>query len=356
MKNRYRLEDYLKHYDTVSFKEFPFNEVDNLILSLLSYIDFRGIIPESGSISLKEAWEKFFQIHSNSSIKRQVKAVRNAISLFRHLGESHRFREARLYHYCYEVDENSQFGALTIRLSDGSVFVSFEGTDGNISGWEEDFKIAYQFPVLAQQKAIAYLKHTIKLTDKVVRVGGHSKGGNLAMVASMYVNWYQRRKIKNVYNNDGPGLREREFYSKRYQRMKKKLTMIVPMDSMVGMLLKHPDDFIVVKTSIRGILSHDGTCWCSEEGSFLREEQSKRSKRNERKFDAWISKMDDDKRKEFSTSLFDVFRQSGITDINDLRLSKLNNILKLVSGIKHMEKETRKNIIATVKLLMEEVE
>ncbi len=314
------------------------------------------MIPSTGSISLRKAWEMFFQKHPDSFIKKQVKAVRNAISLFHSLGECHRFMDAKLYHYCYEADEMSQFGALTIRLNDGSIYVSFEGTDGFISGWEEDFQLSYQFPVPAHKKAISYLKHTIKLTDRVVLVGGHSKGGNLAMVASMYMPWYHRRKIKHVYNNDGPGLREREFHSKQYQRMRKKLTMIVPMDSLVGMILEHPDDFIVVKTSIRGILSHDGTCWCVSKGSFLREKQSKRSKQNERRFASWLSKMDDEKRKEFSTSLFDLFHQSGITDINDLRLSKLNNILKLVTEIKHMEKDTRKSIVETIKLLIDEVE
>ena len=30
----------------ISFLERPFNEVDNLVFSMISYIDFRGLVPE----------------------------------------------------------------------------------------------------------------------------------------------------------------------------------------------------------------------------------------------------------------------------------------------------------------------
>ncbi len=37
--------DYIKKNKDKTFKEYPFNEIDNLIFSLLTYIDFTKIVP-----------------------------------------------------------------------------------------------------------------------------------------------------------------------------------------------------------------------------------------------------------------------------------------------------------------------
>ena len=58
------ISDYLKDYGKYTFLEKEFNEVDNVILSMLSYIDFYGIVPmiDCGSITLKEASNLFYKI------------------------------------------------------------------------------------------------------------------------------------------------------------------------------------------------------------------------------------------------------------------------------------------------------
>ena len=49
--------DYVDTYGKYTFLEKEFNEVDNVILSLISYVDLYGIVPEigEGKITLKEA-------------------------------------------------------------------------------------------------------------------------------------------------------------------------------------------------------------------------------------------------------------------------------------------------------------
>lgn len=50
------LMDYLDWRGDLTFREAPFNEVDNLILAQLVYVEFAGIVPapgEEGTITVK---------------------------------------------------------------------------------------------------------------------------------------------------------------------------------------------------------------------------------------------------------------------------------------------------------------
>lgn len=62
------LMDYLDWRGDLTFREAPFNEVDNLILAQLVYVEFAGIVPapgEEGTITVKEACELFFAAHDH---------------------------------------------------------------------------------------------------------------------------------------------------------------------------------------------------------------------------------------------------------------------------------------------------
>ena len=52
--------DYLDWRGDLTLKQDPFNEVDNLLLSELSFVDFRGIVPEFTGVTvpLREAAAK----------------------------------------------------------------------------------------------------------------------------------------------------------------------------------------------------------------------------------------------------------------------------------------------------------
>ena len=56
------LFDYVNWRGDLTFSEAPFNEVDNLIFSLLSYLNFSGIVPKEHSdaaIPIKAAANSF---------------------------------------------------------------------------------------------------------------------------------------------------------------------------------------------------------------------------------------------------------------------------------------------------------
>lgn len=53
-----------------------------------------------------------------------------------------------------------------------------------IVGWKEDFNMSFSELVPAQTDATEYLEKVAKQYERKIRVGGHSKGGNLAVYAA----------------------------------------------------------------------------------------------------------------------------------------------------------------------------
>ena len=347
MQNIY---NYLRRNGQYSFKEKPFNEIDNLILSELSYLPFNGIVPSfnKGYITLKEAQNLFFDKYKVKDLKKISNLLKENMFLLKKMAESKRYCDALLYNYVKIVDYDRQFGALTIELSDKSIFVSFEGTDTSISGWQEDFELSYKFPVSAQKLAGIYLNNTIRFFDRRVRIGGHSKGGNLAIAASMNSNYLVRRKIINIYNNDGPGFLKKEIESRRYQNIKDRIIMIVPSQSVVGMMLYHSNNYKVVKSTSRGLFQHDGFSWCCDDEGFIEANLSKSSKATEKYLIDWVDTILPDEKEACVTELFKLFKDNNISDTSEIGFV---NSLKLINGFRKMSKRERKNLIDVVKII-----
>ena len=158
--------NYLKEYGKYSFDEKPFNEVDNLVLSLLAYTNFLGVVSKSPKIkiTLEEAANKYLKM--NGTKVNDVLPIQEALEVLIVSKDTKRFKDILLYNYKYIYSDDSQFSVLTFELNKKLVYVSFEGTDKLISGWIEDCKMAYEFPVTAHEYAINYLNIFLFLLRK----------------------------------------------------------------------------------------------------------------------------------------------------------------------------------------------
>lgn len=352
------IHDYLKEYGKYTFFDKEFNEVDNVILSLLSYIDFFNIVPTygNGSITLKKASMEFYKKYDKKDIDKNILAVREASYLLKELAETKRFKDLELLNYDYQITFDMQFGALCIKLPDKTMYVSFEGTDSYVSGWEEDFMLVYKFPIRAQEVAINYLNQVVGLFGPKVYVGGHSKGGNLALVSSMFCKHRVFRKIKHVYSNDGPGLRLKEFESNRYRRVSYKFSHIVPNDSFIGLLLRNDDNFTVVKSTKKKFMQHNAMTWIVEDDHFKKSEEglSEFSKKIRKTLLSWLDKFDDKRREDFVRALFSILKKSEITDLNDIKEAKISNMLKVLKEMKNISKDNRTILTDALKDLYSE--
>ena len=252
--------------------------------------------------------------------------------------DSRRYQDTLLYNYMKVVNSDMQFGAITMKLPDYSIYVAFAGTDTSIIGWEEDFKMTYLYPGASQKYASIYLNKAIGLLDKKVRVGGHSKGGNLAICAVMNSHFWIRKKVKKINNFDGPGFLKKEIESKVYQKIEPRIKMYVPKESIIGMLFYNTLDYVVIKSKGLRILQHDAFNWQCKNTEFIRDSQSKRSKALQQKLTKKLEELTLDERTLLVNNLFNIFKNNNIKDTKEI---KVKEIFKLIKEFKKLDKETQ---------------
>ena len=332
------IKEYLKYYKDLSFEECNLNINDVILFTELSYINFLDIVPsDNKKITLKEAGERYLKEKKD----RLSPFMQSNIDNLKEMIGSRRYSNIYLSNYRSIIDKEKQFGALCIYFEPKKVFISFEGTDGTVIGWKEDFILGYHFPVMSQKSAITYINEVVTSKDKEIYLGGHSKGGNLAMTSAMYCDNKIFKRIKTIYNLDGPGFKEREFNS-TYKKIMPKLKMYVPEQSIVGMLLYNTDNYKVIKSISNGIMQHDCNNWeCF--GSFLLEGSlSKISIKLDKKIKDWNKKYDDDELEKMITTFFSILEDNNIKNFNELKSLKWNQIVSILNKVKSIDEDTRK--------------
>lgn len=350
------LFNYIEKYGDFSFTEKEFNEVDNAIFSALTYINFSDIVPSKKNCykSLKDAALEFFVKYSKKELANNIFAIKEAIKLFDKIKDFKRYKDVLLYNYVSKKDGDKQFSAMCIKVSKNLIYVSYEGTDELISGWKEDFELAYKFPVPAHIEAINYLNKSIKLSTKKVIVGGHSKGGNLALVASMYTKFWIRNKIVKIYSNDGPGLLQEELKSKKLQKVIHKYVHIIPNYSIVGLILHHPEDYQVIQSSKKSVLAHDLLTWQVEDDHFVLSKLSNSSIKFKNITDKWLQEYTKEAKQNFIKELFDIFKRENVTSLLDIKSQKLFGIINLIKESKKLDSESKKMFKDLLTLIIED--
>ena len=191
------IKDYLRQYKDISFQECPFNEMDNLFFTQLSYFNWSSIVPNSHrKIPMIQAVNLLLKRIRRYGLFNEALFIRGCLENLKIIKDGKRYQNCLLSDFVYEMNSEKQFGALCIHLNLTTLYVSFEGTDNSVGGWKEDFELSYKFPVQSQLDSIEYLKKVVRFYHRTVYVGGHSKGGNLAMVAAMYTSKRIQKRIK----------------------------------------------------------------------------------------------------------------------------------------------------------------
>ena len=344
------LFSYIDKYGNKSFEEMKFNEVDNIIFSSLSYVSLDKYVSHNsfGKRSIKDVGDDYFKNYNKK--EKNIIAVKNGIKVLRYIKDTKRYGDLFLYNYSYIGDNKEQFSAITIEIDNNLVYVSFEGTDQLISGWKEDFMFSYMFPVLSQRRAISSINKHFLLGRKKIILGGHSKGGNLAIVAGMYANYFIKKRIINIYNNDGPGFRIEQLNSKQYKNIENKIIRIVPNYSFFGLLLNHSKKCIVVKSFKKGLWAHSVDTWVVDDKKLMRDKLSDFSILLNRGMKKWINQYDYEVRERFVKSLFLIFDRANVKSVVDVLKNK-KLIIKLVmeyNGTDREVKEMMKNFVHVV--------
>lgn len=135
-----------------------------------------------------------------------------------------------------------------------------------------------------------YLKKTIpENAELLYRVGGHSKGGNLAAYGVMMCEERIQDRVIQIYMNDSPGFCPAILDEVRFSAIEFRIIKIVPAFSVIGMLFEKEAPKKIVRSYAEGIMQHDAITW-QVDGNHFRyaEELTEKSKVYNEIFDHWI--------------------------------------------------------------------
>ena len=343
--------DYLKWRGDLSFELSPINEIDNIIMARISYLPFQDIYLEKKE-DIKSIARKMRIIPKSNFVWNDDK------EFIEELAETARFQDLEVRDYVQKLDRQTeiQFGAITIWLPNDEKYISFEGTDMTMVGWKEDLNMSFMTNIPSQIEAVKYLE---KIADKYtgkLRLGGHSKGGNLSVYASIFCKDEIKDRIIDILNADGPGVNKETLLDERYKRIVDRINTYVPQSSVIGRLLEHSEDYKIVKSTQKGIMQHDIYTWQVEGTSLIKiPELTNQSKMANKIVIDWLNNTTLEQRENFINTLYEIVGKTEAKTINEFSAQWLKNIKKILETYKNMNEEDKRELENMIKLTLNSI-
>ena len=311
--------DYLQWRGDLSFTKDPPNAVDALIFSTLAYIPYTGraeVFPTT-PVTLREAAEEVFALEDPESRAR----AKMDLELLHHAAVTARFGFTKIVMYQNQFipEQETQFAAITFLLDDGTAFLAFRGTDNSLVGWKEDFNMSFQQTVPAQRLAVQYTREVAAEYILPLRLGGHSKGGNLAVFAAARSSPLVQQQILEVFNNDGPGFTDYLMGDPGYIAMVPRIKTYIPQSSVIGMLLEHEEPYTVIRSKSVGVLQHDPYSWMVMGREFLpMREITADSQFLDATIKTWFAQMTNQERNQLVDVMFALLGSGDVENAQDI--------------------------------------
>ncbi len=350
------LYDYLDWRGDISFEAVGIGEIDNLIFAQISYVDFRKMVPASPSarpVPLLTAARRYLNAHKEAGDAANLGVIMppDIIKIMIKAAKSPRFSATQLVGYVNKVSDNEQkqFSAVTFLIGEDTCFISFRGTDDTIVGWKESFNMSVMSPIPAQEEAVLYVESiAAAFPERRIYLGGHSKGGNLAVWSAVKCSPDTNARIETVYSNDGPGFDTEFISSEEYARTRERIHTLVPQSSIIGMLLEHEENYEVVQSNYSGLFQHNCFSWEVMGGRLIHlDTVTEESRRIDSTLKEWLSEMSVEERKEILDSIYEILSSTHAKTLTDLSADKLS-LIKVWNG---MDSRSRKMVKRFISLL-----
>ena len=329
------------------------NNADALILSWLSYFNYADYLKFS---SLKISAIEGKYTLPKKEMYQDAFMPRNSYQLFTCLKASPRFSSLTLSDFSNIKDEDKceQFAAITICLNPNLYFISFRGTDPSFLGWEEDFKLAYLPFTASQIDGVSYVEQEIDKHPKAMfLLGGHSKGGNVAIYAGSLLPLEKQKKIKRIYSFDGPGFPSSFFEETGYASIKDRIRKIVPSSSFVGFLFNNKYPYQIIKSQAVVFLQHNPFCFVMKGNDFVaKNKRSSFSLKSEYVMTNWINNLDIEERERYIKIIFIALNKLKIRDFNSFFYSLPIQVFHLLGIYRRVAKSDQFFFKKTTKALL----
>lgn len=350
------MQTYLRDYGGISFMERPMNDVDSLVLCQFSYLKFDGLVPElkenRRSVTLMELAEhpQRERLFADERFEKENR------ELFAGMLSGRRFRNMKINCHINVVAKEweTQFSAVTFILEDGTIYVAFRGTDETIVGWKEDFNMAFLYPVPCQALSVKYLNMVTERFHNSFYVGGHSKGGNLAIYSAMNCAPHVQERILKIYCMDGPGFRPKVLEECGYDRIADRVVKLLPHSSMIGMIFEWDTRYRVVESRSFGLAQHDPYNWKIKDGEFvMAEEIYERARLANNTINEWIISLDEQKIKFFVDTVYQIISASEADDLISITADWKKSMNGVIGAMKELDEDTVDMLQETMRALFE---
>lgn len=345
------INDYIKWRGDIELKVSEFNEIDSLILSRFSYLPFEGLMKKEEKLTIEELSDRFEKSDKN---KLEILWPDDS-ELLPLLGKSKRFGKMIATDFInkFDSEQEKQFSVITVLLPDDTIFISYRGTDNTIIGWKEDFNMSFKSHIASQLDSVKYINDIAKKYQKQIRIGGHSKGGNLAVYATVFANDDVKSRIINVYNNDGPGFADDITNTKEYKEMIGKVHTYIPQSSVIGRLLNHEEKYTVVKSVQKGIMQHDLYSWQVQGTKVISlKEVTNGSEFVDKTIKQWLDNVEPKQREIVIDTIFDILSTTEAESIVQIREKWFKNVGIMLKNYKNLDEDSKKMISEIVKKLI----
>jgi hypothetical protein len=344
--------DYLYWRGDLSTAQSAFNEVDAMILARFSYLPFEYALRQpDDSMSIEQAASILL---AAPDLQEKV-VLQEDIQLLQHISDSNRFRGMILSDYENRIDPQlqTQFAAVTIRLQPDLYYIAYRGTDATIVGWKEDFNMSFLSPIPAQKMAVEYLERVLSKIDGRLILGGHSKGGNLAVYAAAFCGTAAQRRIERVFSFDGPGFDKKVILSDGYNRISDRITTFVPQSSIIGMLLEHEEKYTIVHSRQIGALQHNVYSWEIDRTHFVYLQTVTNSSRLiDSTLKEWVAASDPQQREIFIDTIYQILTETNIRTVKDLEENWFVHAKTLLKSMRSLDDATHQAVTSTLRSLM----
>lgn len=338
--------DYLKKYGNISFTDKPFNEVDALVYSQLSYFDFSDTpcCNENLDYSLKSFLD-------NDYNKKRVAAIWNAKENHKfamELKKSSRFYNSGVGFYRFDICNKTekQFSACVFSITDSLYYIGYRGTDASFVGWKEDLNLGYLDVIPSQKEALDYFVNFASKYDGTYIIGGHSKGGNLAVYAATFAPTELKAKIKMVYSHDGPGFLPNFYKTQEFENIQSRICKIIPKSAVVGLIMEQYNNYKVVNSKAVLLLQHDLLKWqIVDDHLDYVSDVNKFSKHTRKTMNSWISDMDMETRKVFVNTIYELIVETKAERISQFLKNWPKNLVTINKKVKDLDPQVRKCVL-----------
>lgn len=329
--------------------KFRFNEIDSAILARFSYLIFFKI-----QMNEMETIESISEKMSNFDNEEFM--YNGDKELITYLGRSERFKNMKVTDYVRNNDKETekQFGAITVHISDEEMYISYIGTDSTIFGWKEDFNMGFMENVPCQIDGKEYAKKIAeKYPNKKIRIGGHSKGGNVAIYSAITISKDIQNRIIKVYNYDGPGFNKNIINKYGNEEIISRIETYIPQDSVVGRLLNHKEKMTIILSIEKGILQHDIYSWQVLKDDLIQLSQNTDiSEDIDKTLTDWLEVTTNEQRKIVVDAVFELFYSTDAKTFGEMSKNFSNNLPKVLKKYGEIAKEDKEVITNMIKIIV----